>query len=127
MLAGDLISTLSSILIDPSDGHMHTYLESLRSMESVAEGTVYPAHGPPARDGKKAIRLQLQHREEREQQILQALSAGLRTPEELVVHVYTDVDVGMHGLAKRSLLSGLIKLEEDGKVRRVDNGYRLVG
>jgi ribonuclease/clavin/mitogillin len=118
LLVGDLISTLSSILIDPSDGHLRTYLESLRSVEPFARGTVYPAHGPAARDGRKAIRQQLLHRREREEQVLQALTREPQTVDDLVGKVYTDVDVSLHGLAKRSLLSGLIKLEEDGLVAR---------
>jgi glyoxylase-like metal-dependent hydrolase (beta-lactamase superfamily II)/8-oxo-dGTP pyrophosphatase MutT (NUDIX family) len=118
ILAGDLISTLSSILIDPRDGHLRTYMESLQSIESVARGTVYPAHGPAARDGKEAIRQQILHRQEREEQILQALTREPQSVDALVKKVYTDVDVSLHGLAKRSLLSGLIKLEEDGLVTR---------
>ena len=125
LIAGDLISTLSSILIDPSDGHLRTYLESLKSMEPVADGTVYPSHGPAARDGRKAIRQQIRHRQQREEQILGALTSQPRPVEDLLVKVYSDVDISMHGLARRSLLSGLIKLQEDGKVHQDDDRYRL--
>jgi glyoxylase-like metal-dependent hydrolase (beta-lactamase superfamily II) len=125
LIVGDLISTLSSILIDPSDGHLGTYLESLKSMEPVADGTVYPSHGPAARDGRKAIQHQIRHRQEREEQILEALTSSPQTIEELVVKVYTDVDESMHGLARRSLMSGLIKLQEVDKVLQANDRYRL--
>lgn len=127
LLLGDLISTLSSILIDPSDGHLRTYLDSLQSMEALAEGTVYPSHGAPARDGRKAIRSQLRHRRQREEQVLRALTREPQTVKELVSRIYTDVDRSMHGLAERSLISGLCKLEEEGKACRRQGGYCLAG
>ncbi len=125
MLVGDLISTLSSILIDPSDGHLRTYLESLESVIPVAEGTVYPSHGPPARDGRKALQKQLRHRLAREEQILAALSEGPQSLPTLLEKVYLDVDKRLHGLAKRSLVSGLIKLEEEGRVRQAGAMYHI--
>jgi glyoxylase-like metal-dependent hydrolase (beta-lactamase superfamily II)/8-oxo-dGTP pyrophosphatase MutT (NUDIX family) len=123
LLVGDLISTLSSILIDPSDGHMATYLDSLRAVESIARGVAYPSHGHAARDGKAAIRQQILHRQEREDQILRSLTQDPQNVDELVKKVYTDVDVSLHGLAKRSLLSGLIKLEEESRATHTGSGF----
>lgn len=124
LLVGDLVSTLSSILIDPRDGHLATYMKSLELLESVAEGTLYPGHGPPARDGRKAIQAQIQHRKEREAQLLAALTDQAQGVESLLARVYTDVDERLLPLAERSLLSGLIKLEEEGRVERAGAGYR---
>lgn len=124
LLVGDLISTLSSILIDPRDGHLSTYLQSLRFLDSVATATVYPGHGPPAREGRKALRAQLRHRKQREDQLLGALSSKPQSVKALVGKVYADVDEGLLGLAERSLLSGLAKLEEEGRVERSQAGYR---
>lgn len=124
---GDLVSTLSSILVDPSDGHLGTYLDSLRFLETVTDGTLYPGHGPPATPGRGVIRKTLEHREERERQVLAALSSEPQTLRELLAKVYTDVDPGVHPLAERSLLSGLIKLEEEGRCWKSEKGYRLAG
>ena len=126
LLVGDLISTLSSILIDPRDGHLGTYLRSLRLLESLATGMVYPGHGPPAREGRKAIRAQLRHRQQREEQLLSALSYEPQPAGDLALKVYTDVDASMLELAQRSLLSGLVKLEEEGRVSQTAAGYRLI-
>jgi ribonuclease/clavin/mitogillin len=114
IIVGDLVSTLSSILIDPSDGHLATYLESLRFLETVTEGTLYPGHGPPTPNGKAVIHKTLEHRAEREAQLLAALTTTPQTTQELLVKIYTDVDPKMYPLAERSLLSGLKKLEEEG-------------
>ena len=125
-IVGDLVSTLSSILVDPSDGHLKTYLESLEFLEGRARGPLYPGHGPPAQDGRVVIRKTLEHRAEREEQLVSALSADPQSVAELVERIYTDVPREAHALAARSLLSGLVKLEEDGVVRRVDEAYALV-
>lgn len=125
LVLGDLVSTLSSILIDPRDGHLATYLNSLKLLESVADGTVYPGHGPPAREGRKAIEAALRHRRDRERQLLRALTPELQSVAVLVPQVYQDVDENMWELAGRSLTSGLIKLQEEGKVEEEDGRYRL--
>jgi glyoxylase-like metal-dependent hydrolase (beta-lactamase superfamily II) len=113
-------------LIDPSDGHLRTYIDSLRFLETVAEGTLYPGHGPAARDGRAAIRATLRHREEREGQVIDALNGVPQSVEALVKKVYVDVDERFHPLAERSLLSGLIKLEEEGRVQSKEDGYCMM-
>jgi glyoxylase-like metal-dependent hydrolase (beta-lactamase superfamily II)/8-oxo-dGTP pyrophosphatase MutT (NUDIX family) len=125
LIVGDLVSTLSSILIDPRDGHLATYLESLRLLETLARGTVYPGHGPPAREGKRVIQAALRHREDRENQLLVALSPEPQSVEALVSKIYQDVDQSMWELAGRSLTSGLIKLQEEGRAEEVNGDYRL--
>ena len=44
---------------------------------------------------------------------------------ELVEKIYTDVPKSVFGLAERSLLSGLIKLEEEGRVLSSESGFAL--
>ncbi len=122
---GDLVSTLSTILVDPSDGHLPTYLDSLRFLETVTRGTLYPGHGPPVSDGRAVIQKTLSHRKEREEQILSALSREPQPLEMLLRRIYNDVDPRVAHLAERSLLSGLLKLEEEGRARKEAAGYSL--
>ncbi|HSF19085.1 MAG TPA: MBL fold metallo-hydrolase [Vicinamibacteria bacterium] len=127
IVVGDLVSTLSSILIDPSDGHLATYLKSLSFLETVTTGALYPGHGPPVLEGREVVRKTIEHRRQREEQLLEALTRDAQSPGELVAKIYTDVDPEMHALAERSLLSGLMKLEEEGRVVRSEGGYSLAG
>jgi glyoxylase-like metal-dependent hydrolase (beta-lactamase superfamily II) len=122
---GDLVSTLSTILVDPSDGHLATYLDSLRFLASVTTGTLYPGHGPPAREGRIVIQKTLEHRKDRETQLLATLTTEPQPLKELLRRIYTDVDPSVFPLAERSLLSGLIKLEEEGRARKTEAGYSL--
>ncbi|MBI4455896.1 MAG: MBL fold metallo-hydrolase [Acidobacteria bacterium] len=127
LIVGDLISSLSSILIDPADGHLGTYLKSLEFLKSVADGLIYPGHGHPVTDGRSAVEQARQHRQEREEQLLAALSLQPQPIEPLLEKVYGDLHSSLKRWAERSLRSGLIKLMEEGHVEETAQGYRLVG
>ena len=126
VLAGDLVSTLSPMLIDPSDGDLAVYMNSLESLHSLCESVLYPAHGPPAPRGRQVIEKTIRHRQEREARLLEILRMGAQTAAVLLQQIYQDVPKELHPLAMRSLLSGLIKLEQEGKAREVDGRYVLV-
>ncbi len=117
-IAGDLVSTLSTIVIDPPEGHLATYLASLRRMLALDVGVLYPAHGPSCREAGRYLRYYLDHRREREEALVGALSRGVETPAELVRAVYVDVDPALHPIAARSLEAGLQKLADEGRARR---------
>ncbi len=126
VIAGDLISTISTIVISPPEGHLATYLKSLQFLESVTAGALYPGHGPAARDGRSAVRYYLQHRQEREQKLLAALNSQPQSLPDLLKKVYDDVDPAVWPLAQHSLRAGLIKLLEEGRCQQVGEAYRAV-
>ncbi len=124
VLAGDLISTVSSILIDPSQGDLATYMNSLQKLHDLSQGFVYPSHGPPARRGRQAVANAIQHRRQREAKLVAALQKRPLSLDALLEKVYDDVPSGLLPLARRSLLSGLIDLEHKGAVEKTWRGYR---
>jgi ribonuclease/clavin/mitogillin len=114
LITGDLMAGVGTIVIDPPEGHMATYLESLRRMQALPVTALLPAHGPVMANAKARIQQYLDHRLERERSILQAWNAGSREPADIVKTVYTDVPEAMHALAARSVIAHLEKLSEDG-------------
>jgi ribonuclease/clavin/mitogillin len=123
-VAADLVSTLSTIVIDPPEGHLATYLASLRRVLDRGCGALIPAHGSVAHDGPRLLRTFLRHRELRETQLLGALSNERpRSERELLPEVYFDLDPRLVGLAGRSLRAGLDKLAEEGRARAVEGGW----
>ena len=46
--------------------------------------------------------------------------------QELVVEVYRDVDPQLHGVATRSLLAHLIKLQDDGRTQESSGRWRWI-
>jgi glyoxylase-like metal-dependent hydrolase (beta-lactamase superfamily II)/8-oxo-dGTP pyrophosphatase MutT (NUDIX family) len=128
LIAGDLVSTLSTIVIDPPEGHLATYLASLTRMAALELGPLLPSHGPAAAHGRRLIEAYLRHRAQREARLVAALARGPRhTEAELLAVVYDDTPPALSGLAARSLLAGLLKLAEEGRARRVGAAWAAAG
>jgi len=127
-IVGDLASTLSTIVIDPPEGHMATYLASVARVRALGIGVLHPAHGPAHRDGVALLGELLEHRRARERKLVDALGAGPATEEALLARVYDDVaDERLLPLAARSLAAGLEKLAEEGRARRDAEGRWVAG
>jgi glyoxylase-like metal-dependent hydrolase (beta-lactamase superfamily II)/8-oxo-dGTP pyrophosphatase MutT (NUDIX family) len=125
LIAGDMISTVSTIVIDPPEGHMRTYLDSLRRLRGIEFDMLYPAHGPAVRNGRAVVERYLAHRAQRQGKLVAALAGAPASVEELLPVVYADTDARLHALAARSLLAGLQMLEEDGRARQRARRWEL--
>ncbi|MCA8941444.1 MAG: MBL fold metallo-hydrolase [Planctomycetes bacterium] len=126
LVAGDMVSTISTIMIDPPEGHLATYVGSLERLAALSIGTLYPAHGPAVREGNRVLDRFLTHRRAREESLVAALATGLGTIEELVPVVYSDTDPRMHAYASRSLRAGLDKLCEEGRARQQGDRWSAI-
>jgi ribonuclease/clavin/mitogillin len=128
IVAGDLVSGLSTIVIDPPEGDMTDYLASLRSLLERPATLLLPGHGPPIGGPRHRLRHYLEHRAWREGRLVAALADAPRRIEELVVEAYADTPPESHALAARSALAHLLKLEREGRaVRHPDGSWsRLV-
>ena len=114
LFTGDHIMNGSTVVIDPPDGDMRSYLTSLGELKQIDIAAIAPGHGDVFDNPYEVIDWIINHRLSRENKVLLALSAnpGL-TSHELVPHVYSDVDERLYGWAERSLLAHLIKLQKD--------------
>lgn len=119
LLSGDNVVGFGSVLIDPADGNMRHYLDSLERMRSLPNLSVlFPGHGPAVGNPREKIEEYISHRRQREELILGAVREGHSTPKEIVARVYTDVPEKAHAMAERAVLAHLEKLEADGLVTR---------
>jgi glyoxylase-like metal-dependent hydrolase (beta-lactamase superfamily II) len=127
LITGDNIVGLGSVLIDPPEGDMRDYLASLERMRALPHLTVlFGAHGPAVGNPRAKIEEYINHRLEREENILKAVRAGAGTPEEIVGQVYRDVYPKALPMAERAVLAHLEKLEADRLITRGEDG-RWVG
>ena len=119
LFTGDHIIQGSTVVIDPPDGDMSAYIDSLKRLLPMDISAIAPGHGTLITSPHQALCGLLAHRLTREGQVREALSAqqpaSLAT---LVATVYADVPASLHALAERSLLAHLLKLETDGRARR---------
>jgi len=122
LFTGDLILEGTTTVIPPGDGDMAAYLESLRRLLDLDLTRIYPAHGRVIESPKEKIEEYIAHRFQREEMILEALRAGDRTIPEIVATVYVNTPSVLHPVAQLSVESHLIKLEQEGRVRRTAEG-----
>lgn len=117
LFTGDHVIDGSTVVIDPPDGNMKHYIESLRRCRDLECDALVPGHGEVITDPNRVIDWIIGHRLEREAKVLTAIEANPnRTTHELVPHVYKDVDPKLYGWAERSLLAHALNLELDGTV-----------
>ena len=122
LLSGDNIVGFGSVLIDPADGNMGDYLESLRRMRALPNlSALFGGHGPAVGNPREKIDEYISHRLQREELILAAVREGHATPKQIVARVYTDVPPKAHAMAERAVLAHLEKLEADGLVVRTSH------
>lgn len=123
LIAGDMVASVGTILIDPSEGDMSAYLQSLDRMKSLDARLLLPAHGMAIADPSRLLDQYRAHRLGREAQILAALGPEPRSAQDLVRQVYVDTPLVLHGLAERSLLAHLHKLCADGTAIRAHDTW----
>ena len=125
LISGDNIVGLGSVLIDPPEGNMRDYLESLRRMRTLPNlRVIFGGHGPAIANPYTKLDEYISHRLERERKILEAVGDGAKTAEDIVARVYTDVTPKAHTMAERAVLAHLEKLEADGQVFYEQEGWR---
>ncbi|KQB57575.1 MBL fold metallo-hydrolase [Acidovorax sp. SD340] len=110
LFSGDHILNGSTTVVDPPDGNMADYLDSLDKLDAVcAEHGVefiLPAHGYVLGNARGAIAKLKSHRLAREAKVLAAMQALPQgSMEDWVRHAYADVPPRMWPVAQRSLLA----------------------
>jgi len=127
VVTGDHVIEGSTVVIDPPDGNMRAYLESLEKLKALNCSALLPGHGEKIDEPARVIDWIIAHRLEREALVLAAVTAnpGLDS-RQLVPHVYTDVPASLHALAERSLTAHLEKLLEEGQAVCDGGSWRSV-
>ncbi len=128
LIAGDMVATIGTIIVDPPDGHMASYLASLRALMALGAKLLVPAHGAPI-EGAAAVTAHLSHylahRAQREAQVLAALGPEPRSLDALTRAAYPELASPLLPLARRSALAHLIKLAEDELAAETPDGWCL--
>lgn len=122
LVSGDLVSALSTMLIDPDTGDMDLYLDSLGRMAALGVRTLLPSHGPPV--PARALDRARRHRLEHEDRILSFLAEGGGDLADVATHAYADTPDAPAGLARRQTLAHLIRLERAGRASRDGQRWR---
>jgi glyoxylase-like metal-dependent hydrolase (beta-lactamase superfamily II) len=127
LFTGDHVMGWSTTVVAPPDGDMQAYMASLRKLQARDDRVLWPTHGGPVRDPAPFLQAYVDHRLQREAQIVACLDDGIDTIPAMVARMYADVDKRLHIAAGRSVLAHLIQLENEGRVASADGHYRRTG
>jgi len=119
LFSGDHVLNGSTTVVDPPDGDMNAYLESLDKLTAACAAYgidfIAPAHGYVIGQAAKAIARLKTHRLTREAKILRVMQQHPEgTLDDWVQHAYDDVPPRMWPVAKRSLLAHVQRIQSMG-------------
>ena len=127
LFTGDTILGGSSTAINPDQGDMGLYIESLKKLLTYDLKMICPGHGPIIRNPEAKITSLIEHRQKRENQILDLLESGTNTTEALFLSLYVRLNPALHDSARSQVRTHLKKLEKEGRVKVGEDGvFRLV-
>jgi endoribonuclease LACTB2 len=124
LFTGDCILGASSTTVRD----LASYMRSLELLTQHPHDTICPGHGPvvPPPRGAELVRWYIDHRQQREQQVLAALGKGLATVEEITREVYpADLPAGLRRGAEQNVATHLEKLANEGRVEEMPTRYHL--
>lgn len=126
LVTGDTILGEGTTAIFPPDGHMGDYLASLGTLRSRAPRRILPGHGPIRTDAVEWISYYIEHRLERERQVIAALQEEPLDIPSLRGRIYPDLHLGLRPAADAQILAHLIHLEQKGRIRQKGDRYFAV-
>jgi len=112
LLTGDHIMGGSTVVIEDAAA----YLDSLYLVRDLGVARLEPGHGDAIDDAGAAINEYIEHRMEREQQVLAAVRGGAGTIGGIVDVVYEGIPVGLREAAVQQVAVQLKKLFDDSAV-----------
>lgn len=116
LLTGDTVLGRGTAVVAHPDGTLAPYLASLERLRALAAATgirqILPGHGPVRGDVVDLLDGYLTHRAERLVQVRKAVTAGARTPRDIVERVYSTIDPVLWPAAEQSVRAQLDYLAE---------------
>jgi glyoxylase-like metal-dependent hydrolase (beta-lactamase superfamily II)/8-oxo-dGTP pyrophosphatase MutT (NUDIX family) len=127
LFTGDHLMQGSTVVINPPDGDMQAYLDSLRALLALDIEWLAPGHGFLIDQPHDVVQRTVAHRLQREAKVVAALrTQGPGPIDALLPQVYQEVPARLHAMAARSLRAHLLKLRADGRVREHGGVWSLV-
>lgn len=125
MFTGDLVVQGGTVMIHASrGGDLGQYLESLERIRALKPRRLLPAHGPVVTDPERVLTAYLQHRRDREAQVLAALAAGLDTVESIAESIYDGLAPALMPAARETTRAHLEKLKKERRAFEEDARWK---
>ncbi|MCF6443161.1 MBL fold metallo-hydrolase [Nereida sp. MMG025] len=115
VFSGDLVMGWATSLVSPPDGDLTDFMASCRALRGRAPARLLPGHGAVVENACERIDWLIDHRLQREAQILEVLSTRSATAADITKVVYRDVATHLWPAATRNVLAHLIDLKQQNR------------
>ncbi|MGB8265698.1 MAG: MBL fold metallo-hydrolase [Candidatus Velthaea sp.] len=119
LFTGDVVVGRGTVVVAPPSGDMRAYQATLQRIFDTYGDialAIHGGHGPTIRSPRSKLREYIEHRRERENQILEILGEGPATIPEIVADIYAEVSHELWPAAARQVLAYLVALAREGRV-----------
>jgi glyoxylase-like metal-dependent hydrolase (beta-lactamase superfamily II) len=124
LFVGDMLVKGTTVMIPASHrGSLADYLRSLERLLALNPRRALPAHGPVIDDPHALIQHYVEHRAERERQVLAALAAGAATIDDFLPRIYPGLKPALEPMARETILAHLVKLQTEHHVVERDGRW----
>jgi glyoxylase-like metal-dependent hydrolase (beta-lactamase superfamily II) len=124
LFTGDTALGLGTVAISPPPyGDMALYLESLGRLKTMDCALMLPGHGQAVHEVSAKMQELIDHRHDREEQVLKLMADGKRTPKAMLSAIYMELDRRIVPMALRQIEAHLCKLEAEGRVNRAGDEW----
>jgi glyoxylase-like metal-dependent hydrolase (beta-lactamase superfamily II) len=124
IFTGDLVVHGSSVMIHWSrGGDLGQYLASLERLLSLEPQRLLPAHGPVIDDPRAILSGYLEHRHQRERQVLAALHAGHSSVHAIAESIYDGLAPALMAAAHENVRAHLEKLKTERRATDHDGRW----
>jgi len=117
LFSGDHVMGWNSTLVSVPDGSMADYFASLDKVIALPYRRYLPAHGGEIADGVAHAAALKAHREMRNQQLIDAVSAGARTLGAVVQAIYPRQPAKVRMAARMTMMAHVEYLQAEGQLR----------
>ncbi|PKB84171.1 MAG: hypothetical protein BZY88_00770 [SAR202 cluster bacterium Io17-Chloro-G9] len=122
VFSGDCILGSSS----SSVRNLKQYMASLELLAGLRPNLLCPGHGQVLTNATARVQWYINHRQEREEQVLAAMAGGAATVDDMVRSVYPrNLRKNLRGAAGNNVRTHLQKLKEEGRVSESSANYTL--
>ena len=115
LFSGDHVMGWATSLVAPPEGDMAAYRASLRKLQGLDFARYLPGHGEAIEDPAARLAYLIDHRNQREAQVLATLAHGPATAEAIAAQIYSDIPPNLLPAAAQNVLAHLIELAAEGQ------------
>ncbi len=119
LFCGDHIMGWSSTVVLPPDGNMTLYMENLQKIADLKFDILYPTHGAPIAKPNDYINALINHRLERDEQIIRCIENGIVGLDEILLAIYPELNPALHSAARKNIQAHLLRLIDLGLVKNI--------